>query len=503
MDGTQEIQEINVEQIMARIRETLRERQSEFSSAEGPGLSSNGVVAADLASLQGSYDIYHIRFTSHRKGLGRLVVLAKQVLRKLLTPILERQLAYNAANTRIVHYLNKEMESLHQQQAATTPALQGMVVEQVQGLYQTVREMVIEQIQGLGQQQTSAFQNLREAMTAQIGDLGLRQTAALQGVRKALSGDLEKKVHDMRANVTAVVEAQQDNLARVEHRLAELVEAQQDKLARMAELEQTCLRLKTTLTQQERRLNMLLEEARKRLPAPFSQDQLHRIAEEERHALEALYLSFEEQFRGSPEDIRKRLEVYLPILAEAKLGTDEMPVLDVGCGRGEWLALLQEQGMRAQGVDVNRMVVDDCHQQGLEVVEGDAIAYLRDLPDRSLGAVTGFHVIEHLPFEGFVRLLDETVRVLKPGGVAIFETPNPENVLVGSYSFYLDPTHRHPLPSHMVRFMVEARGLCRVEVMYLHPSDEPRVEEAGLDVARRFNAYFYGPRDYAVIGRKV
>jgi hypothetical protein len=99
--------------------------------------------------------------------------------------------------------------------------------------------------------------------------------------------------------------------------------------------------------------------------------------------------------------------------------------------------------------------------------------------------------------------LDTTVRVLKPGGMAIFETPNPENVLVSSYSFYLDPTHRHPLPSHMVKFMVEARGLCRVEVMYLHPSDEPRVEEAGLDVAKRFNDYFYGPRDYAVIGWKA
>jgi SAM-dependent methyltransferase len=485
MDATQEI---NVEQIM--------ERQREFSSAEGSSPSSNGTVAADLACLQSSYDIYHIHFTSHRKGLGRFVVLAKQVLRKLLTPILERQLAYNAANTRVVYHLNKQMENLRQQQAATTPALRAMVVEQVEGLYQTVREMVIEHIEGLGQQQTAAFHNLREAMTAQIGDLGLRQTAALQGVRKALSGDLEKKVHDMRANVTAVVEAQQDDLARMEHGLAE-------KETRMAELEQTCLRLKTSLTQQERRLSMLLEEARKRLPAPFSQDQLQRIAEEEHHALEALYLSFEDQFRGSPEDIRKRLEVYLPILEEAKLGTDEMPILDVGCGRGEWLALLEEQGMRAQGVDVNRMVVDDCRRQGFEVVAKDAIAYLRDLPDRSLGAVTGFQVIEHLPFEGFVKLLDETARVLKPGGVAIFETPNPENVLVGSYSFYLDPTHRNPLPSSMVKFMVEARGLCRVEVMYLHPSDEPRVDEAGLDVAKRFNAYFYGPRDYAVIGWKV
>jgi SAM-dependent methyltransferase len=103
-----------------------------------------------------------------------------------------------------------------------------------------------------------------------------------------------------------------------------------------------------------------------------------------------------------------------------------------------------------------------------------------------------------------VKLLDETVRVLKPGGVAIFETPNPENVLVGSHNFYLDPTHRNPLPSATVKFIAEARGLCRIEIMNLHPYPESyRVEDAGLNIAKRFNEYFYGPQDYAVVGWKV
>jgi 2-polyprenyl-3-methyl-5-hydroxy-6-metoxy-1,4-benzoquinol methylase len=117
--------------------------------------------------------------------------------------------------------------------------------------------------------------------------------------------------------------------------------------------------------------------------------------------------------------------------------------------------------------------------------------------------VTGFHIIEHLPFEVLVKLMDETVRVLKPGGVAIFETPNPENVLVGSYTFYLDPTHRNPLPSAVVKFMAEARGLCRVEVMPLHSLEAYRMEEAGLEITKRFNEYFYGPQDYAVVGWKA
>lgn len=118
--------------------------------------------------------------------------------------------------------------------------------------------------------------------------------------------------------------------------------------------------------------------------------------------------------------------------------------------------------------------------------------------------MTGFHIIEHLPFDIIVKLLDETVRVLKPGGVAIFETPNPENVLVGSYTFYLDPTHRNPLPSAVIKFLSEARGLCRVEIVNLHPYPEAfKVEEADLEVAKRFNEYFYGPRDYAMVGWKA
>ena len=480
-----EVQQINVEEITGQIREKIRTAQQGLSHSDAASPLAGAPVNADLASLRSSYDIYHIHFTSHRKGVGRFVVLAKQVLRKLMTPILERQLAYNAANIHIISSLYKQVEGLLQQQAATAQMLPEAVAEQVEGVYRAVREMVTEQIGGVGQQQTAAFQKLRDVVAEQVGGLGQQQTAALQSLRKVLFSELEKRAHDMRAEIAS--------------REARMVE----KEARMVELERACLQLKTNLVLQERRLGMLLEEARKRLPEPFNQEQLQLIAEEERHMLDALYVTFEDQFRGGREEIEGRLRVYLPILEGATLGTAEMPILDVGCGRGEWLALLKEHGMRAQGVDVNRVLVEDCRRQGLEVIERDAIAYLRSLPAGSLGAVTGFHLIEHLPFDSFIKLLDETVRVLKPGGVAIFETPNPENVLVGSYNFYLDPTHRNPLPSPVVQFMVEARGLCRVEIMPLHPSDHARVEEAGLDVAKRFNEYFYGPQDYAVIGWKA
>jgi O-antigen chain-terminating methyltransferase len=178
-----------------------------------------------------------------------------------------------------------------------------------------------------------------------------------------------------------------------------------------------------------------------------------------------------------------------------------MPILDLGCGRGEWLELLKEEGYMALGVDTNQVLIERCHARGLEVVESDALSYLRGLPDNSFCAVTGFHIIEHLQIEVLMNLLDEIVRVVHPGGVVIFETPNPENVIVGSNFFYFDPTHRNPLPSLLMKFLLESRGLDRIEVMNLHAWDQARISGKN-ELTARFNELFYGPMDYAIAGWK-
>ena len=478
-----DVQEIDIKGIMEQIREKIRMPQQEFSHSDASRPLSDGPIATDLAALRSNYDIYHIHFTSHRKAMGRVVLLTKQILRKLLTPILERQLTYNAANARVASYLCTQLEETIQRQAAALQALRAEMAEQVEGMRQqqaAILEALRQMMEGIGQQQTAAFQAVREAIVEQIGGLEQQQITALHGLRQALFSGLERRANEIRDSVTSVRDT------------------------RMAELERANLRLQTHLNMQERRLSVFLEEARRRLPERFSREQLQVLAEEEQHTLDNLYVSFEDRFRGTREDMKERLRVYLPILEEAKVGTDDKPILDVGCGRGEWLELLNEQGFRGQGVDVNRVLIEQCRQQGFEVVESDALAYLRSLPDSTVGAVTGFHVIEHLAFDVMIKLLDETVRVMKPGGVAIFETPNPENVLVGSYTFYLDPTHRNPLPSAVIKFLAEARGLCRVQIMNLHPHPEAfKVEEAGLEVAKRFNEYFYGPQDYAMVGWKA
>jgi len=235
----------------------------------------------------------------------------------------------------------------------------------------------------------------------------------------------------------------------------------------VAEIRQVELKIqehKRSLLDQQRRLGLLLEEARKRLPAPLDQEQLATFAGEVDHLLDAMYVTFEDRFRGDRADIKQRVTVYLPVIEKAGVGAPETPIVDLGCGRGEWLELLKERGFTARGVDLNRIMVNECRERGFEVVESDALRYLREQPDGSLGAVTGMHIIEHLPLNTLVALLDETLRALRPGGVAIFETPNPENLVVGACNFYMDPTHRNPMPPMMTRFLVEARGFVRVEI---------------------------------------
>jgi O-antigen chain-terminating methyltransferase len=214
-----------------------------------------------------------------------------------------------------------------------------------------------------------------------------------------------------------------------------------------------------------------------------------------------LYVSFENKFRGTREEIKEKQKVFLPYIKEASVGTEEYPVLDLGCGRGEWLEILKENGLKGAGVDSNRMMISICQEKELDVIEHDCIKFLSKQKSNSLGAITGFHLLEHLPIDVLNNLLLDTVRVLKPGGIAIFETPNPQNILVSSYSFYMDPTHRKPLPSPLLKFLAEECGLKNTKILNIHPLPAES-HLSGTDISKRFNEHFHGPQDYAIIGYK-
>jgi len=257
---------------------------------------------------------------------------------------------------------------------------------------------------------------------------------------------------------------------------------------------------KLNIVDNQRRLQLLLEEARKRLPKPFSPQQIKNLVKEEEHLSDAMYIAFEDKFRGTRADIKKRQAVYLPYLETAVATTEQAMILDVGCGRGEWLELLQEQGMKATGLDLNSVMIQECQERGLEAQEREVIAYLRTLPSNSLAAITGFHIIEHLPFKVLINLFDEALRVLKPGGIVVFETPNPENLMVGAFLFYTDPSHINPLVPETTKFLLEERGFFNVEIKRLHKySDYYEALSNDPFVVK----HFYNEMDFGVIGCKM
>jgi SAM-dependent methyltransferase len=348
---------------------------------------------------------------------------------------------------------------------------------------------------------------LREETTAQQNQLtALRQeTSAQQNQLTAL----REQMNELRAAVSST----QDRLtlqlsqevgrcvSQVAERLDSESSYKRDIGTRFSELGLFAHQTRTALTLQERRLSVFFDEVRKRSPEPVNSDRLQKLSNE--HKYDALYVAFEDLFRGTREEIKSRQSSYLPLLREIDAGNSRMSVVDLGCGRGEWLELLRDNDMKAHGVDGNYVMIQHCRSAGLDAVQGDALDHLRGLPDASQGAVTSFHMVEHLPFEVTLAVIDEALRVLKPGGVLILETPNPQNILVGACNFYFDPTHLKPLPSPMLRFFVEARGFCDAQIWDLHPYPKSvALADEGMGIANRLNQMLYGPQDYAIVARR-
>jgi len=212
----------------------------------------------------------------------------------------------------------------------------------------------------------------------------------------------------------------------------------------------------------------------------------------------AFYRAFEDRHRGSRSLIKQRLRVYEPFLRSLKEIDDTCQAFDIGCGRGEWLELLIEQGFQAKGVDLDEGMLQACWDRGLPAVQGDALSALQVLPGESQTLISGFHIVEHVPFSVLQDLVSESLRVLKPGGLLIFETPNAENLVVGTNSFYLDPTHERPLPHQLLEFLVEYSGFARQKILRLQ--EAPSVREK--DQLQLLDVLGGSSPDYAVVAQK-
>jgi SAM-dependent methyltransferase len=328
-------------------------------------------------------------------------------------------------------------------------------------------------------------ENLLVAFADARADVGRHVDTSLRTVREAVDSLANSKSD--RRTLDAVKE---DSKAALEEALSRMDSQTRD--------------IKRNLLDQERRIGLLLEEARKRLPKPISTKQIKTMLQEEDHLLDSMYASFEDTFRGTREDIKQRQTIYLPNITEANAGSASTPVVDIGCGRGEWLEVLRDAGLTGRGVDINRVMLAGCRDLNLNVIEMDGVAFLKSLPAKSIGAVTSFHLVEHLDQKTMIALFDAVHRALRPGGVAIFETPNPRNVQVGSCTFYLDPTHRRPIPPELLKYLLEARGFVDIQIKELHPSEPGNHVTSGSPMVNdTLNRFFFSAQDYAVISKKA
>ena len=413
------------------------------------------------------------------EGLGKRSILRKMYRVPVAGYLLRWAVAVARLPVLITHF--RQLESHSMAQLDRVAAYTNDVVAHVS------REM---------REQSKANRTHLEGLQKQLNDL--KGTVQLQ--INSLIREQEKLLHNqsatqdelsLRIDLTTQHAREQDRLR--EQHAAELqaLKAQVEK--QIDDLIERLQKSRMDIAQQETRLARLLEGT-----VSTTVQQTQPAHPEQDHLLDSLYFSLEDVLRGTPEQIKEEVKVYLPVLQRAAINSG---ILDVGCGRGEWLQVLREAGFEARGIDTNRILVQQCKDLSLEVEEREALEFLGSLPDGSLNAVTAFHFAEHLPLETLVKFLDETGRTLKPGGLIILETPNPENLLVGSCNFYLDPTHKNPIPIPTMKLLLEARGFRCEEVLKLHAVESAKIEVKD-QLTSHLNHFLYGPMNYAVIARK-
>jgi O-antigen chain-terminating methyltransferase len=216
------------------------------------------------------------------------------------------------------------------------------------------------------------------------------------------------------------------------------------------------------------------------------------------------YLAFEAGYRGTPDDIKQRQRAYLPFVQAAIPDPNSGLVVDLGCGRGEWLSLLREEGYQTLGVDSNPAMLQAARDQGLNVQQGDLLEALRLCEPGRIAVLSAFQVVEHLPLAVVLEVLSEARRVMRPGGVLLLETPNPENLQVSSYSFWLDPTHQHPLPPPLLANLAQYFGFIDIHIERVSPWPQPPPAPAAEapPQAQRLHQLLYCEQDYALIVRQ-
>ena len=428
-----------------------------------------------LPSLNDAWDLPSGPGTSGLKGrVARLVWRA-------VAPAIERQRTFNS---RLVDHLNRNAAAHRDAQAA------------LRDLVAVLRD----QFAALGALQTHLIQ-FAQQITPYVDTKDRRVGAQASVVNAALNGLATDSAKRWESLAIAG--------ARLAQRFAEEQEARETGDANVRTV---------AATAQQAALAAKREVQRAISESPGALADVARAATPEvkakaASALEAYkYVGFEDQFRGSQEQIRHRLESYLPYFAGAS------DVLDVGCGRGEFLDLLRAGGIAARGLDLNHEMVEVCRARGLDTTEADAVSYLEGLDDGALGGMFAAQVVEHLEPGYLLQFLELAHHKLRPNAPLVLETLNPACWVAFFESFIRDITHVWPLHPETLRYLVLASGFSDAHIEYrspVPPDDKLQTIPAApssslgdaIDVinanAEKLNARLFTYLDYAIVARRA
>jgi 2-polyprenyl-3-methyl-5-hydroxy-6-metoxy-1,4-benzoquinol methylase len=399
--------------------------------------------------------------TSHRKILGRFIVFGKKFVRKFLrwyiNPSFDQQREFNVSVTRSLNITGELLREYAGQKATQdeNAELKHIITEQEQVITKLITDFealstVITEIKSRLDCVSSSEQEGRSVYTTKITEL-------------------EGQIPKIRASMDelfAESSIANDRLRRIERK----INTKMDIDINIPTIEQ--------LVEQDKAVQADID-----------------------------YFLFEQRFRGNREDIKKRQEVYL------KFVNDQSNVLDIGCGRGEFLELLLEKGIKAIGVDINEDMVAYCQDRGLPVLRIDALRYLEDLEDNQLGSIFGAQVIEHLATAEMIQMIRLAYSKLMPGGCIVLETVNLYTLIIFANQFYMDPSHNKPVHPETLKFILESEGFKRIQLIYSSPIESrfiPALHIEGLDSnlqefnhgIENVNNLLFGPQDYAVIAYK-
>ena len=216
--------------------------------------------------------------------------------------------------------------------------------------------------------------------------------------------------------------------------------------------------------------------------------------------LSTFYRVFEDTFRGSKEDICQRLKFYSPIFTYLNLRDGPKQCIDLGCGRGEWVSLASNEVENSTifAIDFNiKMSQDTLNMKNVKTVISGALEYLKSLESNSIDLITSFHMVEHITNNELHQLVKESYRVLNTHGLLLLETPNPENFRVATETFYFDQTHIKPIPSALLKFMVDYYGFTRSNILRLNS-----ILSSSDEIISDYKILMSVSADYSIIAQK-